>query len=77
MPADEEKLAAKLEKVTERLQADAPNMRRPGADLIAHCLDPDRLPVKDRWSRKHAHTQRRWCERPGERKADCPMAGRG
>ena len=54
---------AKLEKVVERLQADAPNMRRPGADLIAHYLDPDRLPVRDRWSRKHADTQRRLCER--------------
>jgi integrase len=59
----EDRLAAKLEKVTERLQADAPNMRRPGADLIAHYLDPDRLPVQARWSRKHAHTQRRLCER--------------
>jgi len=59
----ENKLAARLERVTERLRADAPNMRRPGADLIAHYLDPDRLPVKDRWSRKHAHTQRRLCER--------------
>src|SRR3984957_4883552 len=38
-------------------------MRRPGADLIAHYLDPDRLPVHDRWSRKHADTQRRLCER--------------
>jgi hypothetical protein len=61
--ASEEKLAAKLEKVTERLQCDAPNMRRPGADLIAHYLDPDRLPVKDRWSRKHADTQARLCRR--------------
>jgi hypothetical protein len=26
-------------------------------------LDPDRLPVSERWSRKHAHTQRRLCER--------------
>ena len=34
----EEKLAAKLEKVTEPLQADAPNMERPGTDLIAVCL---------------------------------------
>jgi integrase len=59
----EEKLATKLEKVTERLEADAPNMRRPGADLIAHYLDPDRLPVRRRWSRKHAHTQQRLCER--------------
>jgi integrase len=59
----EEKLTPKLEKVTERLQADAPNMRRPGADLIAHYLDPDRLPVQDRWSRKHADTQRRLCQR--------------
>jgi hypothetical protein len=59
----EEKLASKLAKVTERLAADAPNMRRPGADLIAHYLDPDRLPVQERWSRKHADTQRRLCQR--------------
>ena len=59
----EEKLAAKLEKVKVRLEADAPNMRRPGAALIAHYLDPDRLPVDERWSRKHADTQRRLCER--------------
>ena len=38
--ATEEKLAAKLEKVRERLAACAPNMERPGADLIAHYLDP-------------------------------------
>ena len=61
--ASEEKLAARLQKVTERLAADAPNMKRPGADLIAWYLDPDRLPVDERWSRKHAHTQRRLCER--------------
>jgi len=61
--ATEAKMAPKLEKVIERLQADAPNMRRPGADLIAHYLDLDRLPVRDRWSRKHADTQRRLCER--------------
>jgi hypothetical protein len=30
-------------------------MRQPGAALIAHYLDPDRLPVSKRWSRKHAH----------------------
>ena len=59
----EQKLAAKLEKVTERLEADAPNMKLPGADLIRHYLDPDRLPVDERWSRKHADTQRRLCER--------------
>ncbi len=26
-------------------------------------LSPDRLPVQAQWSRKHAHTQRRLCER--------------
>lgn len=57
----EQKLAIKLEKVTERLEADAPNMRRSGADLIAHYLDPGRLPVQARWSCKHAHTQGRLC----------------
>jgi hypothetical protein len=36
----QERLAARLEKVTERLAADAPDMERPGADLIAHYLDP-------------------------------------
>jgi integrase len=61
--SSEDKLAAKLEKVTERLEAGAPNMKLPGASLIAHYLDPDRLPVQERWSRKHAHTQRRLCER--------------
>jgi len=59
----EEKLAAELERVKVRLEADAPNMRRSGADLIAHYLDPDRLPPDGQWSRKHAHTQRRLCER--------------
>jgi integrase len=59
----EDRLAARLEQVTERLRADAFNMRRPGADLIAHYLDPDRLPADRRWSRKHAHTQRSLCER--------------
>jgi hypothetical protein len=61
--SSKEKLAARLEKVTERLAADAPNMKRPGADLIKYYLDPDRHPVDERWSRKHAHTQRRLCER--------------
>jgi integrase len=61
--ASEEKLAAKLAKVTERLEADAPNMTLRGADLIAFYLSPDRLPVQRQWSRKHAHTQRRLCER--------------
>jgi hypothetical protein len=64
--ATEAKLAEKLENVKERLQADAANMERPGADLIKRYLNPDRLPVEDRWSRKHAHTQRRLCERFAE-----------
>jgi integrase len=59
----EDRLARKLEKVTERLAAGAPNMRRPGAELIAWYLHPDRLPVTERWSRRHADTQRRLCSR--------------
>jgi integrase len=59
----EAKLAAKLTKITERLDADAPGMERPGADLIAWYLSPDRLPADEQWSRKHAHTQQRLCER--------------
>jgi integrase len=61
--ATEAGLAAKLEKIRERLEVDAPNLECPGADLIAYYLDPDRLPPDRRWSRKHAHTQRRLCER--------------
>ena len=61
--ATEAKLAAKLEKVRERLGAGAVNTERTGAELIAHYLDPDLLSVGDRSSRKHAHTQRRLCER--------------
>ena len=59
----EEKLAVKLAKVTERLQADAPHLERPGADLIAWYLSPDRHPAGRPWSRKHADTQRRLCAR--------------
>ena len=33
------------------------------ADLIAFYLSPDRLPAQQQWSGKHAHTQRRLCER--------------
>jgi hypothetical protein len=61
--ATEARLAAKLEKVRERLEADAPNLERPGADLITYYLAPERLPADRRWSRKYAHTQRRLCER--------------
>ena len=59
--ASEEKLTARLEKVTERLQADAPNMKRPGAELIAHYLNPDRLPVDKRWSLWPATTRTLAC----------------
>ena len=59
----EDRLAARLEKVAEQLAAGAPNLERPGADLIAYYLSPGRLPVQEQWSRKHAHTQRRLCER--------------
>jgi integrase len=61
--ATEDRLAARLDKVTERLMADAPNLERPGADLIAWYLSPDRHPAGRPWSAKHADTQRRLCER--------------
>ncbi len=56
-------MAASLEKVGVRLAADAPNMLRAGAELIAHYLSADRLPAERQWSRKHAETQRYLCER--------------
>ena len=55
--------AAKLERVTERLAADAPGIERPGTDLIAYYLSPGRHPAARPWSRKHADTQRRLCQR--------------
>jgi integrase len=59
----EDRLAARLDKVTERLATGAIGLERPGADLITYYLSPDRLPAENRWSRKHAHTQLRLCER--------------
>ena len=61
--ATEDMLAVRLDKVAERLGVNAPNIERPGADLIAYYLSPGRLPAQRQWSRKHAHTQRRLCER--------------
>ena len=59
----QERLAARLEKVAVRLTTDAPNLQRPGADLIAWYLAPERQPAGQAWSRKHTHTQRRLCQR--------------
>jgi len=38
-------LADRLEKVAVRLAADAPGLEKPGADLIAYYLSPDRHPA--------------------------------
>jgi integrase len=59
----EAELAVKLERVAERLAADAPFLERPGSELIGFYLSADRLPADRQWSRKHAHTQARLCER--------------
>ncbi|MGH3221499.1 MAG: tyrosine-type recombinase/integrase [Streptosporangiaceae bacterium] len=61
--ATEEKLVARVARVAERLTADAPNLERPGADLIAYYLSPGRHPADRPWSAKHADTQRRLCQR--------------
>jgi hypothetical protein len=52
-------LAARLEKVTERLAADAPNMLRTGSELIGYYLSDDRRPAERAWSRRHALTSYR------------------
>jgi hypothetical protein len=39
------------------------DMTRTGADLIAWYLNPDRLSAERRWSRRHADSQRRLCQR--------------
>ena len=59
----EERLAARLDPVIERLAADAPNMLRTGAELIAYYLSAERLPIGRQWSREHADTQRDLCAR--------------
>ena len=46
----EDRLAVKLEKVSERLAADAPGMERPGTDLLAFYLSPGRHPASTPWS---------------------------
>jgi hypothetical protein len=56
-------LAEKLEKITVRLAVDAPGLESPGADLITYYLSSDRHPAGRAWSRKHADTQRRLCQR--------------
>lgn len=61
--ATEDRLAARLEKMTERLATGAPNLERPGADLIAFYLSPGRLRVQRQPPGKHAHNQRWRCER--------------
>jgi hypothetical protein len=59
----EDRLAAKLEKVSARLAAEAPNTERPGAELIVFYLSSGRHPAGKGWSRKHTDTQRRLCDR--------------
>jgi hypothetical protein len=59
----EDRLAQKLVLVTERLTAGALNLARPGTDLIAYYLSPDRHPPGQQWSRKHADTQAYLCDR--------------
>ncbi len=56
-------MVSKVEKVKERLASGAERLGLPGAALIAHSLSPDRHPAGQQWSRKHADTQRRLCER--------------
>ena len=50
-PVSEDRLAARLEMVTERLATGALNLERPGADLIAYYLSQNRLPIDSQWSR--------------------------
>ncbi len=61
--ATEDGLAARLEKVTVRLAADAPGLELPGAELIGYYLSPGRHPAAAPWSRKHADTQARLCRK--------------
>jgi integrase len=59
----EDGLAARVEKITARLAADAPGLERPGTELIAYYLSPGRHRADRPWSRKHADTQARLCAR--------------
>ncbi len=73
--ATEEKLAAKLAKVTERLTADAPNLERPGADLIAYYLSPGRHPASQAvvgQARRHPAAAVRAVRSPGHHRHHLP-----
>jgi hypothetical protein len=56
-------LGARLERVTERLVAGAPNMLRSGSELIGYYLSYDRRLTERAWSRRHAATRRDLCAR--------------
>jgi hypothetical protein len=56
-------LAERVEKITARLAADDPGLEAAGTELIAYYLSPDRHPAGRAWSRKHADTQRRLCQK--------------
>jgi hypothetical protein len=45
--ASEERLAVRLEKIRARLEADAPGLERPAAELIGYYLSADRHPAND------------------------------
>ena len=73
--SSEDRLAAKLEKVTERLAADAPNLEKSGADLIAFYLSPDRHPAGQAvvaQARRHPAAAVRAVRRPGHRRDHLP-----
>lgn len=59
----EDRLAQQLALVTDRLTTDALHLTKPGSDLIAYYLSPDRHPPGEQWSRKHADTQSYLCDR--------------
>jgi hypothetical protein len=61
--ATEDRLAGRVEKIVARLAADAPGLEAPGSELIAFYLSADRHRAGQGWSRKHADTQRRLCQK--------------
>jgi integrase len=57
----EDRMAAKLRRVTERLASGASRLEQPGSALIDFYLSQERFPEDRKWSRKHLATQQRLC----------------
>lgn len=58
----ESAMAAKLDPVKARLATESTRTQRPGSELVAHYLDPGRMPADKPWSRQYRMRQEARCK---------------